>query len=199
VLIFLLLSAASAVKGELRIRAGYSEAADLFSLMDNVSLWSPNGFNDPEYREYWTRVFDWSEEDQAWADRYRACRERTYADPGQAEQKQALTGRYLETCPGKIDSGFFQLLEEPLAVAFGNAAFAAFVLGAPLAPQENWYWMPTPSVMGRLLWDDVEQLYATDATINDGIIDQAAGYCRKLLQISERMRPMESARKLSND
>jgi hypothetical protein len=115
------------------------------------------------------------------------------------EQKQALTARYLETCPAQIDTGYLQLLEEPLAVAFGNAAFAAFALGAPLAPQDNWYWMPTPSLMGRLLWDDVEQIYPTDATINDGIIDQAAEYCRKLLQISVRMRPMEGVRKPPDD
>jgi hypothetical protein len=364
VLIFLLLAAASSARGELRIQAGYSEAADLFSMMDNLSLWSPNGFNEPEYREYWTEVFDWSEEDQAWADRYRAYRERTYSDPGQAEQdprtasdglfakrssfaetadplashftgaasvesalatldamaaaedarmlrgfyahfeprwrqilsesaafadratalgdelsgpkvdaylrrvsdfyavdidrefnaffvwwppinrtaadiggrtffirshplrhageggwseivmhevihyisahqapeqKQALTARYLEACPAQIDTGFFQLLEEPLAVAIGNAAFAAYVKGTPLAPHESWYWMPTPSVMGRLLWDDVEQLYATDATINDGIVDQAAEYCRKLLQISGWMRPLERVQDTPND
>jgi hypothetical protein len=339
-------------QAELRIQAGYSESADLYSLMDNVSLWSPEGFNDPEYREYWEETFGWSEADQAWADRYRAYRERSYSDPGQAEQdpaiardglfakrssfaetadplaahfiaadsvaaalagldgmaspddaemlagfyahfedrwrvllaesdgfaaraealqaalsgpevaaylqrvsefygvdidrdfnaffvwwppidrtgadvggrtffirshperhageggwdeiamhevihyisahqpdaqKQALTARFLEVCPAQIATGFYQLLEEPLAVAFGNAAFAAFARGQALSPDANWYWMPTPSIMGRLLWDDVERIYPTDATINDGIIDQAAEYCRQILQISEWM------------
>ena len=46
--------------------------------------------------------------------------------------------------------------------------------------------------MGRLLWDDVERLYPTDATINDGIVDQAAVYCSQLLQISEWMSPIET-------
>jgi hypothetical protein len=255
-----LLSAAPPVQAELRIQAGYSEAADLFSLMDNVSLWSPNGFNEPAYREYWTDTFGWTEEDQVWADRYRAYRERTYTDPGQAEQnpatasdglfakrssfaestdplashfirshplrhaaeggwseiavhevihyisahqapaqKRSLTARFLSECPAQIATGFYQLLEEPLAVALGNAAFANFVQGTPLEPEESWYWMPTPSVMGRLLWDDVERLYPTDATINDGIIDQAAAYCRQLLQISEWMSPIKNSRESSGD
>jgi hypothetical protein len=343
-------------RADLRVNAGYSESADLFSLMDNVSLWSPKGFNDPEYREFWEATFGWSDEDQAWADRYRAYRERTYSDPGQAEkdpttasdglfakrssvsdaadplashfvnaesiaaaladldalgdaddarmltdfyahfephwrqllaesagfaaraealeaelsgeavqaylervtafyqveierdfnayfvwwppidrtgaditgrtffvrshpvrhanesgwadiamhevihyisahqapeQKQALTARFMETCPAQIDTGFYQLLEEPLAVAFGNAAFAAFARGEPLAPEDNWYWMPTPAILGRLLWDDVERLYPTEATIEDGIVDRAASYCARLLQISGWMRPLD--------
>jgi len=359
-----LLHLASPVQAELRIQAGYSEAADLFSLMDNVSLWSPDGFNEPAYREYWTDTFGWTEEDQGWADRYRAYRERTYTDPGQAEQnpatasdglfakrssfaestdplashftraaslksslegletiaapadarmlrefyahfepdwrqvlaegaafadraaalrrelshpdvnaylkrvsdfygvdidrdfnayfvwwppidrtgadiggrtffirshplrhageggwseiamheiihyisahqapeqKTALTARFLEGCPAQIATGFYQLLEEPLAVALGNAAFATFVKGTPLEPEDSWYWMPTPSIMGRLLWDDVEKLYPTDATINDGIIDQAAAYCRQLLKISESMSPIETVSESSGD
>jgi hypothetical protein len=107
-------------------------------------------------------------------------------------QKQALTARFLETCPAQIDTGFYQLLEEPLAVALGNAAFAAFARGQPLAPEDNWYWMPTPAILGRLLWDDVEKLYPTDATIEDGIVDQAASYCARLLQISGWMRPIQA-------
>jgi hypothetical protein len=114
-------------------------------------------------------------------------------------QKQALTARFLEGCPAQIATGFYQLLEEPLAVAFGNAAFAAFVLDTPLEPEESWYWMPTPSIMGRLLWDDVERLYPTDATINDGVVDQAAAYCSQLLQISDWMSPIENLQESSGD
>jgi hypothetical protein len=44
--------------------------------------------------------------------------------------------------------------------------------------------------MGQLLWDDVEQLYPTDATITDGIVQQAASYCARLLKISGWMRPI---------
>ena len=35
-------------------------------------------------------------------------------------QKQALTARFLAACPAQIATGFYQLLEEPLAVAFGR-------------------------------------------------------------------------------
>ena len=65
--------------GGITIRAAYSDAANLFSLMDNVSGWQ-EGLTDPAYRAEWKRRFGWSAEDQHWADRYRDYRLRTYVD-----------------------------------------------------------------------------------------------------------------------
>ncbi len=104
-------------RAELRVNAGYSESADLFSLMDNVSLWSPDGFNDPEYREYWEATFGWSEQDQAWADRYRDYRERSYSDPGQAEKDPATASDGLFAKRSSVSDA-----ADPLAAHFVNAA-----------------------------------------------------------------------------
>ncbi len=108
-----------------------------------------------------------------------------------AEQKRKLTDEFLGTCSASADNDFY-LLEEPLAVAWGQAAFAKYGRGKPLDPGENWYRPPIPDIMGRLLWLHIDGLYETDATITDGIIATAAGYCARLLDIGaelERGRP----------
>ena len=69
-------------RAEVRLTISYSEAADLYQTMDNVALWW-NGFNDPRYRSAWEARFGWSEEDQAWALRYREYRRRTFVDSSQ--------------------------------------------------------------------------------------------------------------------
>ena len=68
---------AGPARAEVRIEVGYSEAADLYSTMDNLSLWL-NGYTWPEYREEWTARFGWSEQDEAWAARYTEYRRRTW-------------------------------------------------------------------------------------------------------------------------
>lgn len=102
------------------------------------------------------------------------------------EQKQALTRAFFERCPARADAAY-DLLEEPLAVAWGNAAFAKYGRGWPLDPAESWYWRALPDVMGRLLWPHVDALYGTDATIGDGLVDVAAGYCARLLEVSDEV------------
>lgn len=103
------------------------------------------------------------------------------------EQKRALTEEFLEICPAKTEN-LYDLLEEPLAIAWGQAAFAKYGRGKPLDPSENWYRRPMPAVMGRLLWLNVGAIYKTDATITDGLIRDAAGYCAHLLDIGETVK-----------
>ena len=99
----------------------------------------------------------------------------------------SLGDQFLESCPADSKEGLYDLLEEPLAVAWGNAAFAKYALGEPLDPASNWYFRPLPEVMGRLLWPFVDRLYATDADINDGLIEHAAMMCQRLLKAGETM------------
>ncbi|MCQ8185243.1 hypothetical protein [Parvularcula maris] len=108
-----------------------------------------------------------------------------------SQQKVALTKRFLDRCPAKLIRPY-DLLEEPLAVAWGNAAFAKYGLGQPLGAADSWYGRPLPSVMGRLLWLHVDELYETDATITDGLIDAAAAHCRELLELRGDLRPTEA-------
>ena len=99
-----------------------------------------------------------------------------------AEQKRALSERFLEICPAKADNTY-HLLEEPLAVVWGQIAFATHVLNAPIDPSEELYRAPAPDLIGRLLWPHVDALYETDATIHNGLIETAASYCARLLEI----------------
>lgn len=103
------------------------------------------------------------------------------------EQKRALSEEFLKICPAKTEN-LYDLLEEPLAIAWGQAAFAKYGRGKPLDPSENWYRRPMPAVMGRLLWLNVEAIYETDATITDGLMRDAAGYCASLLDIGETVK-----------
>jgi len=106
-------------------------------------------------------------------------------------QKRELTRRFLETCPARIETGFYDLLEEPLAVAWGNAAYAKYVVGDPLDDAENWYWRPMPDVLGQLLWPYVDAAYGTDEDITDGIVEVAARKCRSLLALAGLLKPIE--------
>ncbi len=53
----LLLAAAAPVQPQVRLSVTYNDAADLFSLMDNVSGWL-DGFTDPAYRSEWVQRSD---------------------------------------------------------------------------------------------------------------------------------------------
>lgn len=108
-----------------------------------------------------------------------------------AAQKSALTAEFLEICPIEADN-LMHVIEEPLAVAWGQAAFAKYGKGAPLNPEQNWYRPPMPDVMGRLLWLHIDQFYETDATITDGLVTEAAGYCARILDAGETVRRKRS-------
>lgn len=97
-----------------------------------------------------------------------------------AQQKQALTKRFLASCPQANRPKVLRLLEEPLAVAWGQAAYAKYARGQPLDWNESWYAIPQVDILGHLLWPAVDRLYGTDATVTDGIVEDAAKRCADL-------------------
>ena len=97
-------------------------------------------------------------------------------------QKRTLTRTFQNGCSAKT-SNRYHLLEEPLAIAWGQAAYSKYVREKQLDPADNWYRAPMAGIMGRLLWLNVDDLYEGDTTINDGIIDEAAKYCARIIQI----------------
>ncbi|MGF1544268.1 MAG: hypothetical protein ACFB00_07185 [Parvularculaceae bacterium] len=104
-----------------------------------------------------------------------------------SERKRRLTEAFFEICPARTQN-LHHFLEEPLAVAWGQAAFAKYGRGEPLDPSTNWYRPPIPDVMGRLLWLHVDRIYETDATIEDGVVLEAASYCARLLEIGRALK-----------
>lgn len=94
----------------IRMEAVYSQGADIFDLMDNVSEWW-EGFCDAEYKKYWKEKYGISKEDSEFFSKYAALREKYYSDPDQAEKD-----------PLKNRNGFFAMTgtitADPLAEAF---------------------------------------------------------------------------------
>lgn len=107
------------------------------------------------------------------------------------EQKRALSEAFLKTCPAKMDK-HYDFLEEPMAIAWGQAAFAKYGRGKPLDPpldpSEEWYNRSMPELMGRLLWLHVDAIYGTGATITDGFISDAAKSCARLFDVGKTLK-----------
>lgn len=105
-----------------------------------------------------------------------------------AEQKRALTEQFLSRCPMPAGVSPLWLLEEPLAVAWGQAAYASHVQGRPLDPNGNWYAIPWVNIVSRTLAPSVIAAYDNSDTINS-IVDQAAERCVELGAIASQLNP----------
>ena len=101
-----------------------------------------------------------------------------------SQQKQALTKQFLAICPIPPGIKPLWLLEEPLAVAWGQAAYSMKVRGRPLNPLSNWYTAPWIDNVSRTIAPSVIAGYDNAATINDGIVKEAANQCKNLTAIS---------------
>jgi hypothetical protein len=105
------------------------------------------------------------------------------------DQKRALTARFLKRCPMPRGVSRLWLLEEPLAVAWGQAAYSAKVLKSPLAPEDNWYADPWVNIVSRAIAPSVIAGYAKDETITGRIVEEAADRCEDLKAIASQVRP----------
>ena len=103
-------------------------------------------------------------------------------------QKVALSEAFLEICPARVRGTDYDLLEEPLATAWGDAAFNKYGRGEPLSPAKQWYRRALPDTMARLAWLHVDAIYNTDATINDGIVTEIAKHCAALLETQKTLK-----------
>lgn len=96
--------------GSVAVSVEYSEAADVFDILDNVSNWL-EGFCEEEYQKYWSQKFGITESDKQLFSEYKTLREKYYKDPDQAEKD-----------PFKNRNGFFSTLgsitADPIAEAF---------------------------------------------------------------------------------
>ncbi|MBT4760689.1 MAG: hypothetical protein HOO06_03230 [Bdellovibrionaceae bacterium] len=98
------------VNNSVKIDVLYSESADIFDLMDNVSNWWP-GFTEVEYSKFWHKKFGIKKEDKLLFKKYTAIRQKYYHDPDQKPKS-----------PLKNRNGFFSTLgsvnADPIAEAF---------------------------------------------------------------------------------
>ncbi|MEO0982422.1 MAG: hypothetical protein AAFX03_07200 [Pseudomonadota bacterium] len=110
-----------------------------------------------------------------------------------SEQKHALSAAFLEICPADISSNRYDLLEEPLAIAWGQLAFAKYGKGEPVDPSLQYYSRALPEIMGRLAWLHIDAIYESDATILDGVIENIARDCAALLDVRTSLTPKSGA------
>jgi hypothetical protein len=127
-----LLAFTSPVKAEVDLVVSYSETADLYSLMDNVSGWF-EGFTIPAYRDEWQRRFGWTETDQKWADRYAEYRRRTFindeTEPGPSELPDGIFASGHELMPGSDPLATYLLAQPKIDTALRN-------LGSVTTPED---------------------------------------------------------------
>jgi hypothetical protein len=114
-LIFLCTLLSAPTIAEVNIQVEYSESADYFDLLDNLSNWW-EGFTEPEYGKEWQNRFGvFTELDRASFEKYRKLREKYYNDPDQSEKD-----------PLKNRNGFFSMTStfsaDPLAEAFYDSS-----------------------------------------------------------------------------
>ena len=102
--------------GSVKIQVAYSESANIFDIMDNVSNWFP-GFCEETYQEYWNKKYPLSSKDSELFAKYKSIRERYYNDPDQ-----------LERDPLKNRNGMFALLSTITADPLGEAFYSSETL-----------------------------------------------------------------------
>lgn len=102
------------------------------------------------------------------------------------EQKQALTARFLDRCALPEKAKRLWLFEEPLAVAWGQAAYSAKILGTPLDPNDNWYAVPWVDIVSRTIAPSIIDGYANEMHIED-VLDQTADRCNNLMNVANQL------------
>lgn len=107
-----------------------------------------------------------------------------------AEQKRRLSDRFLKLCPVPEGAGRLWMLEEPLAVALGQAAYSQLVLGEPLDPRTNWYAVPWIDVTARTLAGSaITSLEKRERIEQSSIVSQAALRCLDLTAVAKQLAP----------
>lgn len=101
-----------------------------------------------------------------------------------AEQKHALTARFLARCPMPKGAKRMWLIEEPLAVAWGQAVYSAEVLNTPLDPNDNWYGIPWVNIVSRAIAPSVIRASDSEAPIDTALVDEAADRCVDLTKVA---------------
>lgn len=100
------------------------------------------------------------------------------------DQKRALTQKFLKRCEIPANAKRLWLFEEPLAVAWGQAAYSEIVLKKPMDTNDNWYGIPWVDVVARAISPSIIAAYTTDASIDGPIADEAADRCNDLKAIA---------------
>ena len=103
------------------------------------------------------------------------------------EQKQKITQEFLKICPVKDRLKPLTILEEPLAVVFGQAIYLEKFNPQKLDLSKSLYNNPWISTYAKLLLPLLKVEVKTKKTINSGVIQKAASICKELVLASEKI------------
>lgn len=106
-------------------------------------------------------------------------------------QKRDLTKLFLSRCKLPDGAKKLWLIEEPLAVAWGQTAYSAKVLSRPLDPSDNWYAIPWVNTVARTIAPSILKAYGGGGTLDSKIIDQAADRCNDLVAVAAALHARE--------
>lgn len=82
------------------------------------------------------------------------------------------------------------MIEEPLAVAIGQAAYSKLVLGQPLERRSNWYAVEWVDLTARTLEASaVEALLSGKPLSETTLVEEAADRCRDLTALGQQLAP----------
>jgi hypothetical protein len=93
-----------------QVSVRYSQAADVFELLDNVSNWWP-GYSNAEYRQFWMKQLPLTADDERLLVQYARIRERYFDKTGQSNEDPA-------TSEGGVFTARATLAADPLGDAF---------------------------------------------------------------------------------
>lgn len=108
-------------------------------------------------------------------------------------QKRRLSDRFLAICTLPSGGNRGWLIEEPLAVAVGQAAYSELVLGKPLDPRSNWYSVPWIDITARTLAPSVLAAIQSGKSLEEStVVEEAAERCRDLTTLAGQLGASES-------
>jgi len=103
------------------------------------------------------------------------------------KQKKTLTKEFLNKCSinGKMES--LRILEEPLAVIFGQMLFIKQFIPNKFRFDSNWYSKPWISMFAKLSMPVVEENFKAGKSINDNLIPRLSKICAEAVQVSTQL------------
>jgi hypothetical protein len=102
-------------------------------------------------------------------------------------RKQNLSKEYLKNCAISPNANYLAYLEEPLAVAVGNAGYAHFVLHQPLDLSKDWYFDPRSDLLAKLIWPDVRSDLQAGRRMPLETIVETATFCGRIRDAGRMM------------
>lgn len=103
------------------------------------------------------------------------------------DQKKKLTNTFLKICPIESKLKRYRILEEPLAVNFGQLIYNKKFLPSKFSTSENLYRNAWINTYSRIIFTPLLKRFESEERITDGFIEEAATLCKDILDASVKI------------